>query len=99
MGFADRARTLGAREYGSNTPLPIWIDFMREALAEQPVVERLMPASVARAKVDAASGQLAAAGSADAVFEFFFADNVPAAAPDALARPAAPARVQPEDVF
>ena len=99
VGFADRARTLGAREYGSNTPLPIWIDFMREALAEQPVVERLMPASVARAKVDAASGQLAAAGSADAVFEFFFADNVPAAAPDALARPAAPARVQPEDVF
>ena len=99
VGFADSARTLGSREYGSNTPLPIWIDFMREALAEQPVVTRLMPASVARAKVDSASGELAAADSADAIFEFFFADNVPAAARDALASPARPARVKPEDVF
>ena len=100
VGFADETRPLGEREWGSTAPLPIWIDFMREALEGEPVVERLMPASVARAKIDAGSGQLAAAGSRSAIFEYFFADTLPAVSRDAALASAEPdARVRPEDVF
>ena len=100
VGFADGTRSLGEREWGSTAPLPIWIDFMRSALEDQPVVERLMPAGVARAKVDAATGELAAAGSSDAVFEYFFADALPTGSRDVdLARAEPTARVKPEDVF
>ncbi|RZA27951.1 MAG: peptidase, partial [Lysobacteraceae bacterium] len=33
----DDFRSLGSREYGGKAALPIWIDFMRAALKEQPV--------------------------------------------------------------
>ena len=39
MGF-DAPRSMGPREYGSRNALPIWVDFMRAALAtvkESPV--------------------------------------------------------------
>lgn len=36
VGYDDR-RSLGEREQGSRVALPIWIDFMREALKDQPV--------------------------------------------------------------
>ncbi len=35
LGF-DQPRTLGRWEYGANAALPIWIDFMRVALKDQP---------------------------------------------------------------
>jgi penicillin-binding protein 1A len=36
VGFDDR-RSLGEKEQGSRVALPIWIDFMREALKDRPV--------------------------------------------------------------
>ena len=41
VGFDDPNRPLGAREQGSFTALPMWIGFMREALAG--TAERLLP--------------------------------------------------------
>jgi penicillin-binding protein 1A len=38
VGYDDR-RSLGEREQGSRVALPIWIDFMREALKDQPAEE------------------------------------------------------------
>ena len=35
----DTPETLGRREYGGAAALPIWIDFMRVALKDQPLVE------------------------------------------------------------
>ncbi len=99
MGFADH-RALGEGVFGSNTALPIWIDFMREALAEAPVVEPLMPAGVVSVKVEPSSGLAAAADSPSAIFEYFFADNLPRQRVDGrLAGPGSRSSVTPEDIF
>ena len=98
VGFPDR-RPLGNSEYGSNTPLPIWIDFMREALVDEPVIERLMPAGVVSAKVAPGSGQLAAADDPDAIFEYFFEENTPKAVDGSFARQRGATTIRPEDIF
>jgi penicillin-binding protein 1A len=45
MGF-DQPKSLGAREFGATLALPIWIDYMRQALAGKPVAERSPPEGV-----------------------------------------------------
>ncbi len=47
MGY-DEPRSLGGKEFGATLAMPIWIDFMKVALAKQPVTERLPPEGVAR---------------------------------------------------
>lgn len=47
MGY-DSPRSLGGREFGSTLALPIWIDFMRQALAGTPRHDRLPPPGVAQ---------------------------------------------------
>ena len=39
----DQPKSLGARQYGATLALPIWINFMRQALADIPEVQRPMP--------------------------------------------------------
>ena len=75
VGFSDR-RPAGEREYGSTTALPIWIDYMREALADEPEVARRMPEGVVSVKVIPGKGQ-AAPGNPNAIFEYFFDDEAP----------------------
>lgn len=36
MGFDDPSRTLGDKETGAHAALPVWIDFMRVAIANEP---------------------------------------------------------------
>ncbi len=98
VGFS-RARPLGAREYGSTTPLAIWVDFMREALAEEPVVQRIAPNGVVRARVDAATGQAASPDNRRAMFEYFLADNAPQTEPTARRNSTDTTTVRPEDIF
>ena len=45
MGY-DEPRSLGGREFGATLSLPIWIDYMRVALAKQPEVARNVPKGV-----------------------------------------------------
>ncbi|HEX8605944.1 MAG TPA: PBP1A family penicillin-binding protein [Pseudoduganella sp.] len=45
MGY-DEPKSLGSREFGSTLALPIWIDYMRSALAGRPIVERPVPEGV-----------------------------------------------------
>ena len=45
MGY-DEPRSLGGREFGSTLAMPIWIDYMRAALAKAPPVERTPPEDV-----------------------------------------------------
>jgi penicillin-binding protein 1A len=73
MGFDDNS-LLGKREYGGTAALPIWIDYMREALRDKPVIERPMPTGLALMKIDPDTGQRAAPDRTDAVFEIFRID-------------------------
>jgi len=51
MGY-DEPRSLGGREFGSTLAMPIWIDYMRVALARVAPVERVPPEDVVNDGVD-----------------------------------------------
>ncbi len=76
VGFPNHT-PLGAHEYGSTAPLPIWIDYMRSALAGKPEKVPAQPAGVVTMKIDPETGKLAAAGDPNAVFEYFLAEHRP----------------------
>jgi len=46
MGY-DKPKSLGGREFGATLALPIWIDYMRQALSGTPTSEREPPPGVA----------------------------------------------------
>jgi len=80
VGFGDHS-PLGARAYGSNTPLPIWIDYMEDALAGEPEVFPKQPPGVVTLKIDPVTGALARPGQDNALFEYFFAEHAPTPLP------------------
>jgi penicillin-binding protein 1A len=47
MGF-DEPKSLGGSEFGATLAMPIWIDYMRVALAKRPELERRAPEGVLR---------------------------------------------------
>ena len=51
MGY-DEPRSLGSHEFGSTLALPVWVDYMRVALAKTPQRERMPPEGVVRAGGD-----------------------------------------------
>ncbi|OQW66936.1 MAG: hypothetical protein BVN29_04665 [Nitrospira sp. ST-bin5] len=57
VGFDDR-RPLGESETGARSALPIWIQFMREALLQLPVVPFEIPEGITYVKVDPTTGLL-----------------------------------------
>jgi len=57
VGFDDR-RSLGETESGAHAALPIWINFMKEAFKQMPVVAFAIPEGVTFVKVDPATGLL-----------------------------------------
>ncbi|MBL8201131.1 MAG: penicillin-binding protein 1A [Chromatiales bacterium] len=70
VGF-DQERSLGDREEGSRTALPMWIYFMAEALKGVPEAPLARPAGIVTARISASTGLLALAGTPDATFELF----------------------------
>ena len=85
VGF-DNNDPLGPREYGGKAALPIWLDFMREAVAKSPVRDFQAPEGVVRRAIDAKTGLLVDVPPSSAVTQMM--DSV------ASALPAAPAPVQ-----
>jgi penicillin-binding protein 1A len=99
VGFPNH-RPLGSREYGSNTPLPIWIEYMQTALSDKPQRFPDQPAGVVTMKIDPISGELAATRQDDAIFEFFLAEYAPRQkAPDRLGDSHGEAEIKPVDIF
>ena len=54
----DQERPLGEREEGARTALPIWIQFMREALKGVPDKRRPMPEGLVQLRVSSRTGEL-----------------------------------------
>jgi penicillin-binding protein 1A len=78
VGFDDYSR-LGRREFGGTAALPIWIEFMREALADSPERSRPIPPGISHVRIDPETGLLAPAGESSGIFEYFRDDNLPPA--------------------
>ena len=57
VGFDDR-RSLGETESGAHAALPIWINFMKEALKTLPVAPFTIPEGITFVKVDPSTGLL-----------------------------------------
>ncbi|WP_446831966.1 penicillin-binding protein 1A [Candidatus Foliamicus sp.] len=87
VGF-DQERSLGSNEEGGRTALPLWIYFMEEALRGAPEAPLPRPAGIVSARISPTTGLLARAGEADAIFELFREQVLPAA-PDSAPASAA----------
>ena len=70
VGF-DQPRSLGKYETGARAALPIWIDYMEEALKEKPELALIQPADVVTARIDPDTGELAELNDKKAIFEYF----------------------------
>lgn len=74
VGFDD-PRSL--YEYGAKAALPIWIQFMEAALKDQPEAVMQQPNDIVSVRINPATGLLASADEADAIFEVFRKEYVP----------------------
>lgn len=75
VGFDNSQQSL--YEYGSKAALPIWMQYMREALAGTPDVSMPEPTGLVRVRIDPETGLLAAANDPKARFELFRVAHVP----------------------
>jgi penicillin-binding protein 1A len=81
VGF-DQNRLLGRGETGGRAALPIWLDFMRPALASRPVRDFVAPPGIVFAQIDAKTGELATPASESTLFQAFLEGTEPVLAAD-----------------
>lgn len=75
----DQPQSLGRGEVGGRAALPIWMDYMRVALRDQPERAAPPPAGVVNVRIDPETGHLATAATAGARLEFVPASALPKA--------------------
>ena len=75
-GF-DQLKPLGSRETGSSAALPLWIDFMRVALAGKPEKQLPRPDGLVTIKINAETGEAATDADTNTVFEIFRKERAP----------------------
>lgn len=75
VGF-DNNSSLGRNEYGGSAALPIWIDFMTEALKDKPQINLPQPTGIVSVKIDPKTGTRVAPNKSG-IYELFRNENVP----------------------
>ncbi|MCW9030253.1 MAG: penicillin-binding transpeptidase domain-containing protein, partial [Gammaproteobacteria bacterium] len=83
VGF-DNPRPLGERETGAQAALPMWVDYMRDALVGVEEKQLEQPPGLVSVRIDPKTGKLANSTTQDAIFEFFLADQVPTEQADVI---------------
>ncbi|MEN9705934.1 MAG: hypothetical protein RLZZ393_1813 [Pseudomonadota bacterium] len=77
VGFDDE-KSLGEREEGSSAAVPIWVQYMREALRNIPERPRPMPPGIVPLQVSARTGNVVNPADPEAVTEYFMITHLPA---------------------
>ena len=72
----DDFSSLGENEYGSTIALPIWINYMRDALENLEVKERNIPEGVSFVKVNKKTGEIDNSLNAQTYFELILDENL-----------------------
>ena len=72
----DDFSSLGENEYGSTIALPIWINYMRDALENLEVKERNIPEGVSFVKVNKKTGEVDISLDAQTYFELILDENL-----------------------
>jgi penicillin-binding protein 1A len=78
VGF-DQPRSLGDRETGASGAVPIFKEFMAEALKDKPSIPFRIPPGIKLVRVNAKTGALASSGSSDIILEAFKPGTEPGA--------------------
>ncbi|MDH3519355.1 MAG: PBP1A family penicillin-binding protein [Myxococcales bacterium] len=73
----DESRFLGWGETGSRAAAPIWVDYMREALAGRPRRDFDTPDSIVFTRIDRETGLLASSSTQETLFQAFIAGTEP----------------------
>ncbi len=81
VGF-DQDRPLGGNEQGGFTAIPMWIDYMREALARRPERTLARPAGIVEYRINPTNGLIASDRTSNSIFEKFEMDNLPEREPE-----------------
>ena len=76
VGF-DQPKSLGNREFGSSTALPIWLDFMRPNIDFLPRNKNLPPNGIVSIKVDKKTGLKLESNSGNSIFEYYLEEYLP----------------------
>ncbi len=76
VGF-DSARNLGLNETGGRASAPIFVDYLKHALRDRPTQDFAVPEGVVFARIDRATGLLAAPGNENALFMPFREGSAP----------------------
>lgn len=76
VGYDEPAR-LGARETGSSVAVPIFRDFMADALKDAPVIPFRVPPGVRQVQINADTGARARAGDRNVLWEAFVSGTEP----------------------
>jgi penicillin-binding protein 1A len=76
VGF-DSNRSLGGAEQGGITAIPMWIGFMREALAGTPERRPKRPPGIVEYQINPTTGLIAGDGTPNTIFEKFDIDHLP----------------------
>ena len=76
VGF-DTPRTLGKKETGSSAALPIFVDFMQQALVDKPPTPFRVPSGVRLVRIDADSGLLPGPSTESVILEAFLPGTEP----------------------
>ena len=76
VGF-DQPKSLGNREFGSSTALPIWLDFMRSNIDFLPRNKNLPPNGIVSIKIDKKTGMKLESNSGNSIFEYYLEEYLP----------------------
>ncbi len=76
LGFDDN-HSLGRAEFGGSAALPIWINYMEEALTDKPELTFPQPANIVSVRINPETGERARIDDPDAIFEFFRSKDAP----------------------
>src|SRR5262249_40225045 len=76
VGF-DQPRSLGPEEQGATVAVPVFLEFMRGALADKPATPFRVPPGIRLVRVNAETGLPARTGERNVILEAFKPDNVP----------------------
>lgn len=78
VGF-DLVKSLGSKETATRASLPIWIDYMKVALAGRPERQLPRPDGLVTMKINTETGEVATDTDVDTMFEIFRKERAPAA--------------------
>ena len=79
VGF-DKEKTLGKSEVGGKSALPIWLDYMKDAHRNLPILTFPMPEGVKLVKIDADTGKLAHSASKRVITQAYIDGTEPTSA-------------------